>query len=292
MVDATSGEKYSVTALMALYDLEPTLRDIYVEGRTDAVFFDWYFSERGLDARAYAIDDRVEFLPHELEGMQFDSGCRGRVISLAVHASRSLGTDHRGITCVVDADFGRVIGPMPIADAHLLHTDGAALECYALQERPLTKLLRLGLGLEQTISARDVLAAICPALIDLYLARAVLYALGVRCIDAPMKLAKLDSKGVSLSLGLVIERSIGTLSRSERPVAAEDAIAWAEDLRPGTDSELGRGHDIALMLSACLGLKPPLGSPQALEAAMRTSLDIDDLVDQPLFVKLEERLAS
>lgn len=279
---------------MALHRYEPTLRDIYVEGRSDARLIRWFLAEQGLTAQVYAIDDRVEFTDGERDSAWFDSGARGRVLSLATHATRSLDPQNMGLTCVVDADFGRVVGPEPLGRTHLLLTDGAAMECYALSERPLTKLLRIGLGVDESISALDVLDALKPALLDLFAAKAVLYAIDVKCVRDPVRMCSLRTGGSGADIKMVLSRSLNTVPKNERIVSADDAAGWACTLRAtsGFHTNVGRGHDIAPLLAAYLGLSGPLAAPEAIEAAMLTSLEPTDLASEPMFVALRQRVST
>ena len=52
-----SQERRTIAELVARYELEPTLRDVYVEGRFDSAVLTWLFRERGcVDAVVYEID--------------------------------------------------------------------------------------------------------------------------------------------------------------------------------------------------------------------------------------------
>lgn len=291
---SNSGEFYSLEALLVLYDLEPGLRDVYVEGRTDVGLLRWYLDERGIEAQVYAIDDRVEISATELGSLGLDIGARGRVIGLSIVAERALGKDQQGITCVADADYARLTGPMPRERSCLLFTDSASLECYVLQPRPLNKLLRMALHLPTSVIAEDVLEALVPALLDLQCARAVLFAFDISCIDGVVKLCTLRVGASAADIRKVVQKSMGRVAKAEHPLAVDDVVAWAHELRSTMQlgNQFGRGHDIALMLSSFLGLKGAVANPEALEAAMRASLEVVDLQEKPLFLGLESRLAS
>jgi len=38
-------DRHKVEELVALYELEPTIRDVYVEGETDEAFFEWFLAQ-------------------------------------------------------------------------------------------------------------------------------------------------------------------------------------------------------------------------------------------------------
>jgi hypothetical protein len=50
-------DRRTIEELIARYELEPTLRDIYVEGYTDALFFRWFLQKsNATNAIVYEID--------------------------------------------------------------------------------------------------------------------------------------------------------------------------------------------------------------------------------------------
>ncbi len=56
--------------LRVLYEVQPDVRDVIVEGRVDRRLVSWYLHERGGGrARVYAVDDRIDSVL-DLAGLQ------------------------------------------------------------------------------------------------------------------------------------------------------------------------------------------------------------------------------
>ncbi len=146
--------------LQVLYELEPSLRDIVVEGRSDAELVRWYLNQKGLrSVKVFPIDDRAVVERDVVLRAGGEVGPRGRVLGLAVAASDWRLSDP-SLTCVIDADWDC------LDDVHeiegLLRTDYGSLDGYLFQERPLQKLLDL--VIQRDVHAEEQIAALMPAL--------------------------------------------------------------------------------------------------------------------------------
>ena len=115
--------------LRALYVLEPTLTDFYVEGRTDRVFLE--VALQGTRAKIVEIDD-VFVPPDYLANLSLGAHSnRDRVVALArwLEDELSDSVTYR-VRCVVDADFDRLLGRAAIAERFLRLSDFACVEAY------------------------------------------------------------------------------------------------------------------------------------------------------------------
>lgn len=262
MKEGNRGDLYTLAALIALYQFEPSLRDVYVEGRTDAGVLSWYFMETDIEALVFPIDDRVQIPQQLVDELRLDTGARGRAIALAVHCERELGKGQQVVAVVVDADFARITGPMQIEHSCLLMTDGPALEHYALADRPLTKLLRVSLRLPEQVLASDVREAILPALRDIYAARQVLQSYNIRCVDDVGAVCHLVGGDSRADIGELIRRSLTRVARGEWPADVPELVESAVVIRGWIEGafQSGRGHDIAVLLVKYLGLRGPMVS--------------------------------
>lgn len=164
------SERRNVDELLARYVLEPTLRDLYVEGASDRRFFDWLLREFGLSTVvAYEIESVN--VPHEmLRPFEVEDNNRGRVIALAYYLHQHTGTDlSQRVACIADRDFDDLLGirfDCPL----LILTDYTAVELYCLDEAVLQKFLTLVVdGFKMT--AREVLEAMLPVLRELFTVR-------------------------------------------------------------------------------------------------------------------------
>jgi hypothetical protein len=134
-------ERRTIEELIVKYELEPTLRDIYVEGYSDALFFRWFLEKSDAsNAVVYEIDsvevDAQTVIKHKLE-----VGNRGRLIAFGMEVDRRIAHPHQ-VTCIVDRDYDIVLQKEYGAGV-LLFTDYTSLELYSFNENTLTKFLRV-----------------------------------------------------------------------------------------------------------------------------------------------------
>lgn len=126
--------KRTVAELVTRYMLEPTLRDVYVEGPFDASFLAWLLGELGAPRAAVYTISTVEIPASILAKYGLTSGQKQRILGLARELVYALG-DFSAVSCVVDADLDRVFGTLP-TEPIVLVTDYTSLEVYLFQ-RPL-----------------------------------------------------------------------------------------------------------------------------------------------------------
>jgi hypothetical protein len=61
-----SNERRTLEELVTRYQLEPGLRDIYVEGKTDKILLEWFLEQRGVKSFAVYEIDTVEIPAQKL----------------------------------------------------------------------------------------------------------------------------------------------------------------------------------------------------------------------------------
>ncbi|HYN88941.1 MAG TPA: hypothetical protein VER55_10435 [Ardenticatenaceae bacterium] len=279
--------------MLTLYEMEPSLRDVFVEGATDRGFYGWYLRERNVEAEVYDIDARV-FIGRELPiRLGIEVNARGRAIALGVEADARLGADQRSVTIVVDADFSNALGKQPGAGGAVLYTDVPALESYALHESPMEKFLRVVLHAPKTLKASAVLDVITPVLTVVLATRAVLHSHAVPLIQNFTRVCTFEESGGRVRVEDLLARSIGG-RKSELQKTLEDLVSEVEEASRLMKStgQYARGHDIAPVLKEFLRLKGGLANHDAIEAGLRASLPLDYLDEQPLFMDLRRRLTA
>lgn len=170
-------EKRNIDDLIALYELEPSIRDIYVEGRFDKDLIEWFLSEfNQLNCAVYDIDT-VE-IPADLlfpEGLLDNS--RSRVIFLAMHIHGRLPIT-KSLTCIADKDFSFLLRGEEFNCPFLLFTDYTSMDIYLFNEAVLNKFFRLVVRLPK-LTAKDVLNRVSYVLEELFLIRAANQALNL-----------------------------------------------------------------------------------------------------------------
>jgi hypothetical protein len=135
----------TIEELVNLYALEPTLRDIFVEGQFDAKLIRWFLYDRSLsNAVVYEIDT-VEVDGSLLDDFGLTSGNKQRIIALLEAVNRSLPAQ-RQARGLVDADTDRLL-EKPIVTESIFVSDYASLGAYFLKPTIVKKWLLLAVGL-------------------------------------------------------------------------------------------------------------------------------------------------
>lgn len=151
------------------YRLEPTLRDLYVEGTRDKWMYEWYLKARGCtDISVFNIDS-IEIDSDVLDAHGLSSGNRDRVVALALELDQRFPEPINSVRCVADSDFNFVL-PNNVSADHLLYTDYTSLDLYTYNEWAISKLTVITNMGEQDI--RPMLDNITPILNELFIARA------------------------------------------------------------------------------------------------------------------------
>ena len=117
--------------------MDSTLRNLFVEGRSDRLFIRWALDHQG----ACQIDEIGDVDLPVASG-----GNRARAISLADYLRTELGSNEEALGRVrvfVDADFDHLDGN--VANLPLMLTDGRTLESYMLRPFYFEKIVRLAL---------------------------------------------------------------------------------------------------------------------------------------------------
>lgn len=90
--------------LVTRYQLEPELRDIYVEGKTDKIFFEWFLKHKGIENFAVYEIDTVEIPTQKLLEFGLNDSNRSRAIALALEIQNQF-VELPHFTCIADKDF-------------------------------------------------------------------------------------------------------------------------------------------------------------------------------------------
>ena len=128
--------------LVARYELEPSLRDIYVEGLTDKSLLEWFLEKCGIDNYAIYEIDTVEITAHELYNLGLNDNARSRVIALALKLNNYFKECLPSVICVADRDFDYLLGVSEFDCDLLLFTDYTSIEMYLFNPSIIQKFLQ------------------------------------------------------------------------------------------------------------------------------------------------------
>lgn len=282
--------------LVVRYQLEPELRDIYVEGKTDKLFFEWLLNQQGnQDVIIYEIDT-VDISASELFELKLSDSKRSRVIALALNMQEKLVANSCNMTCIADKDFDWLFGKNYQCDL-LLFTDYFCLEMYLFNEVVLTKFLLLSMRLSEP-TAKEVIKQLPPILEELFLIRATNEALRLEMdwLDEFGGCCKRNTDDIIFNSATFIDK---LLNKNCKMQQKSEFIAKLEELWNQEISEIRykmHGHDFTELF--CWYIKPYLRkeikntyNSEILAGALLGCIDAEKLTQESMFQRLLTRIS-
>lgn len=277
----------SVHELRTLYRLEPSLRDIYVEGWEDALFYGWFCRSRGLGCNVKSIDT-VDVSRELVESYDLDVGQRGRVIALALELASS--SELAGqVRFIADRDHYCLMGEQCPSLALLLYTDYACLEGYFLARPHFRRFMELTLGLGQDVDADVVRSRILDVLSQVFLVRAILHLerIGGHMLTRFERCCAGNPASVAVSLDEL-------LSRCRIDVSLQSQVRAKVEMRLGTIGDRRyavSGEDLVRFLRWLFSAecnRAGLRQSEAVRAALRSVSNVEELAGEDLFRSIAE----
>lgn len=287
-------ETHTVEELTTKYELEPMLRDIYVEGRADAALLKRFLRDKSCKHVSVYEIDTVELPMEQLRELDVLSNNREQVVLLANILRQELGGHALQATCIVDRDFDGFFG-REHEGSGLLLTDYTCFEMYCFNaivlQRYLDDYLR---GFRHT--AGDVLSFLRPVLTELFLMRMANEKLGwkleylsfERCCEA-------NKLGINFNPEAYVYRYLNKNAKCAQMQEFKDVI---EELRAKLVSDARQqmhGHDFMKLLSWFLKKnvnEAGLCEAKVLSRTVPLCVTADDLSAYPLFQVLLVRVTG
>jgi len=293
-----SEYRHKFEELVARYELEPDLRDIYVEGTTDKDLIEWFLKQKGQQDFAIYVIDTVDIPPERLNELKLNNNNRDRVIALALDMQHQLSDIPSHLTCIADKDFDWLFQKNYECDI-LLFTDYSSLEMYLFNEKVLDKFMTLGLGLSNQ-PVNEILKNLSKVLEELFLIRATNEAL-----DLKMTWLKEKDLGKCCSLkGTAIDLQtesfiVKYLNKNNQYNSQSIFVTKLQELKTNTITERRckiRGHDFIALL--CWYIKNKLAKnrknfhdPKNVAVNLLLCVETEELAKEHLFQRLLKRLS-
>jgi hypothetical protein len=285
-------ERRRIDELVAMYQLEPEIRDVFVEGALDKALVDWFFFEGQLSNATVREIDTVDVPVELVESAGFAKNNRGRVMALARELEAKLLPGTVSATCVIDSDFDWILNETH-HEKLLVSTDYSSMELYFFDVRPLTKFLRLAVQ-RFPKSADTVLSELRKALTELFAIRLASHVLawGVPLVSFE-RCCRLTEAGVELDTAEYIKRCL--LASGRYAERAEFNRVFSDFLAKftGDPRKHIHGHDfISLLAWYVRQHKGQNVSETFLERSLLSCADFHVLREETLFGQLLSRAAA
>lgn len=288
--------RHKVEELIQRYSLEPTLRDLYVEGSSDAALLRRFLRRRGHRAAVVYEIDGVDIPPQTLREHGLSDGKRDRILFLSSELSKHLPHGTNAVTCVADVDYDVVLRDPSSLD-FLFFIDYSGLELYTYEARFLDEVLATaGLG---SLSGADILSQLEPILKRLYLIRAAGLALGLnlKWLNSSTETCSLVHGGVRFDESDFIDRLLNkNTAFHEKRKLVEKVAEFEQKAQTCPDArKVIRAHDFAELLAWYLKRRQK-GNKEwhdkdLLERFLLAHLQMEDLASHPFFQALETRIS-
>ena len=289
MSDCGELPRRSIEELLARYDLEPTLRDLYVEGIRDKAVYGWYLRGTGHeDVSVYDIGS-VDVSSELLSSHGLGSGNRERVIALALELDSDFAATLPYVRCVADSDFDFVLDTRTDA-RHLLYTDYTSIDLYTYDKELLGKVLLLGFGLPDS-ELELLLGAMSSMLKELFAVRATNRLLGWEMsLVSFTRCCTIDGPKISFDSNVFLTRCLNNASRLGERDKFESAYRELVSTQLDDDRKGIHSGDFLELLGWYLNRKYNWGGYQrerrSILPMLVATLDVDSLGKERLFSDL------
>jgi hypothetical protein len=289
----SAHEKRTIKELITRYQLEPALRDVYVEGEIDRGVFDWALdTNKRREIALYEIST-VDVPVDEILRLGLYDNNRGRVITLAYLLQPHI--QPLQVTCIADRDLDAILGIEHQGELLLL-TDYTSIEMYMYNAQTLGKFLQVAVR-NFPKSATEVLNVLTPVLLSLFLARLANESLRWSLHSVRFeRYCSATPSGIVFNFSEYIRNYLTSNGRSR------DVKRFLEEVEQhranlSTDMRLQiHGHDFTRLFAWYIGrIRPSLRQAFdqfAVERALLLSLEREQLRSEELFRGLLRRLAS
>jgi len=289
----TEIPRRTLPELLFLYEVEPSIKDVFVEGDYDVAVVGRFLRDIGATTVVVRSIDTVEIDDACLRCIGRDVGNRERVIFLAEQTSAVLSMEGR-ILCIADRDHSDWIGCLPtIRD--LVLTDFSCMDAYVWSEAVVQRFLTVYCYRPRWQVAQFMEALRIP-LQDMYRIR-----LAVRALELQLKwfnrllCVELEEWSVAFDIREFVRRLLNknqVLREYERVLERVEAFesVCSRDVRYGLHSQ-----DLSRLVAWLLrrkGVRSVATDVGTVTRAMATCLSAPDLVEEPLFRRVAEFASS
>jgi hypothetical protein len=286
-------EKKKVEELITRYQFEPSIRDVFVEGRSDAALLKKFLQTKNLRHVVVYEISSVEIPAEVVLAAGQPDGVRGRVVYLAFEFDKALPATSKAVSCVADRDYDLLLG-RTFLSPFLLFVDYCCIEMYAFNANALNNLLNaIAPAIGKTGEA--VLKELEPLLRRLFLIRAanIGLALNMKWLSSFDNSCTLKNGEIRFDEEDFIKRYLNKNALLSQKDGFIKILAELTAKAKGDVRLFVRGHDFVHVLSWYLreqvSKSSPLYKPEVLEQLVLAHIDPVELAGEKFFGDLAQR---
>ena len=281
----------TIRELEVRYFLEPSLKDLYVEGVGDKSVYEWYLRNAGhKDVSVYEIDSvdvsRVTCEDHGLGG-----GNRNRVIALSLEFDRKFPRTLSYVRCIADSDFNLIMASQ-VTGGHLLYTDHTSLDIYAYDKDLIGKILAEKFCIP-AIEIEPLFFSMHAILKELFLIRASNEALGWgMALVSFTRCCSLNETTLVLDRTEFVSRCLNSHSKFGNRAQFESSCDRLRSVQVDDDRKIIHAEDFLELLGWCLkkrtGWTEYRAGKRSILSTLLNALEVESLSKEHLFVQLKD----
>jgi len=276
--------------LVALHELEPDLKALFVEGAWDRRLLRWFFREVQQHNVQVSEVSIVHFEKGELEALNLDARSKkDSVIGLIRILTTAAKRANRSLYGLVDLDTEGFFG-LKWASPNLLHTDYTSMELYFFDSIPIEKFIELVLH-GFPIDAATLLDQLAPILETAFQARLANESLALQCDWLNIsRCCEIKNNKIIFDDALWVERYLNKCSQHGAIKRFKDAMREFEKRRNADARLQMHGHDFIDLLGwTIMKLKNGFGLFRDRECLARTLIgcvELNFIENEQLFLDL------
>lgn len=288
-----NNQRY-LNEVITLYELEPNLKDVYVEGNMDRLIIGRFMKKYGMNDVSVKTADDINFSELYENKPEIKRNNKNKLLALASCFEREITAELEGVTVILDRDFDELIGALE-ENTHIVYTDYNSLELYLFDENVVniffTNYLR-----EFPFTAKETLNSIAPILVEKFLIRLILNLKGSFPKDKVTDLKK--SVTVNKQTGEItfdhnahLLKILNNLGITAEKSAFSTQIESYRDRLPTDDRKNIRGHDFVHLFFIFIDkIKNNIDlTEKTFEKTFFQCIDYSELRKENLFSNLETR---
>ncbi len=295
MANISSGhERRTIDELAMRYELEPTLRDIYVEGAFDASVVGEVLKQAGCHNAAVYEINVVDIPPEVVVKHYLPDGNKGRVMTLCFELDPQIANPAQ-VSGLVDRDYDRVLG-RDYANRLLMFTDYSCIEMYLSNELIIGRFCRIFLRRNGQL-ATQLIRELTPILRDLFLIRATNehLQLGLQLLDAD-KQCVIQNEVLELDRKTFVQRYLNKTAMLHELSRFNETLESFQRTSDGRETRHQiNGHDFVRLLAKRLHpivRNKNIADADVIERVLPSFADYGQLREAPMFATLILKVLS